>query len=141
MKKANCILISCFLLLIGNMRVYAAYSPDEFYTNLGIHEYKEYTGAATNIRKRLLGKELNNFSKEFGGYSFTVDSPNDEYYFFASVLDTSQIIIKKYAIYTPEGKRVEFGFNRQAKKASGFKGWDKPLDDTELFNKRERNIK
>jgi len=144
MKKIICMLIGCFFLSFPAVTIHAAYSPDEFYINLGAHEYKEYANATVNIRKRVFGKELSDLSKYSKSYfseeGIAVDSPHQEYYFFASILDNAQRTIIKYAIYTPEGKRIAAGFNRQAKKESGFNGWDAPLDDKELFNKREQEI-
>lgn len=119
---------------------------DKFYNSLPKNEYKEYTYANINVREFVSGKELIKASSGLGKYAFPKGkfsnySYDQKYYFFASVIDNKHFIIKKYAIYDIDGKRVAGGINSQAKKEAVMKkeyiGWDSPFGGEELSNKRE----
>lgn len=141
------ILVLVLSLLLPNLTVgvlAADTSENEFYSSLQEKEYKEYAHANLNVRKKVLGKDLDEVSKSLGKYSFgdLADFPaNKEFYFFASALEDKHSIIKKYVIYDVNGKRIEAGINRHAKKESvmknEFNGWETAIGEDELSNKRE----
>lgn len=131
-------------LSVGKVVFGADKSADEFYSLLPESEYKEYTDAKINVREKTLGKNINEASKGLGKYSFgdLAEYPDNEiYYFFASAIEDKNMIIKKFAVYNVSGKRIETGMHRVAKKEAvmkdGFNGWETPLDDNELSNKRD----
>ena len=148
MKKIiSLILVLSLFLLNLNVCVFAAGNKvDEFYNSLPKSEYKEYAHAKASIREIVLGKDLDKASLGLGKYAFDglkkgFLPDNQEFYYFASAIEDEHTIIKKYAIYDLNGKRIATGINRHAKKESvlnnKFKGWEKPVGENELSNKRE----
>ena len=117
---------------------------DEFYSSLSQNEnkYKEYKNATLNIRKKINGIELKQVEKELGKYSFgalSADYPQHEVYFFASIYEDDHMIVKKYAIYDLDGKLLNSGIHRAAKKEAvlngEFNGWENPSGENELSDK------
>lgn len=146
-KKVKLFLVLFLLLPNLTISALAANNPvDEFYTSLPGNEYKEYSHANVNVREKVLGKDLAKASAGLGEYTFPSSdfsgfSSDKEYYFFASAIENKQMIIKKYAIYDIDGKRVAAGIHSHAKKEAvmkkEFNGWDTPFGQDELSNKRE----
>lgn len=143
-KKILLVLALSLLLPTFNVIALAEEKEDAFYSSLSEKEYKEYAHAKLNVRKKILGKDLDEASNSLGKYSFGELSnfpDNDEFYFFASAIEDKNMIVKKYAIYDVNGKRIETGVHRHAKKEAvmkkDFNGWETAVSDDELSNKRE----
>lgn len=133
-RKFIIILLTTFLSLNIAWSVFAKENPeDEFYSSLSKNEqkYKEYQNATLNIREKLNGSsELRELEKELAKYGYgdlSYDYPDIEVYFFASVYEDKNMVIRKYAIYDLKGNFLNGGFGRKAKRDAvnngEFDGW------------------
>ncbi|MFJ8260673.1 hypothetical protein ACIQ4I_01780 [Rummeliibacillus sp. NPDC094406] len=98
---------------------------DEFYKYLTDEKiYKEYKDATINVRKKMKITAYKDIEKELGKYSFDVgflpnSIPKNDVYFFASIIEDNNRIVKKFAIYQLDGELFTSGYSSRTKGTTG----------------------
>lgn len=137
------VIITSLISLNISWSVFAKDKPeDEFYSKLTENEqvYQEYQKATINIREKINGSKLQELDKDLGKNSFGsfANYPDVDVYFFASIYEDNLILVKKYAIYDLNGKFLNGGVSRIAKKeavfSGEFKGWKHSVGKDGLSN-------
>lgn len=143
-KKYIILLLVTLISLNLSSASFAIQKPEDvFYSSLvkSEHGYREYSNATLNIRRLINASQLEKLDSELGKYSFTlssIDSISEDIFFFASIYEDKNMLVKKYAIYSLNGDLLYSGYGRNANKEAvlkgEFNGWENSMGEDELSN-------